>query len=172
MGHGRSTGNTPVRASLAAFSYLLLGTAAAAADGATPVGRWLTQGGDAVIEVAPCGAALCGRIVGIEVDHANDPIPTDWQGRSQCGLRIIQDAVRQGDAWQGRIVDPRNGDVYDARLSMAGDGRLHLRGYLGIPLFGQTQIWTRFNGALPADCRIPRFQPPASPGRALGRGRG
>ena len=95
---------------------------AAPSNDAAPVGRWLTEGRDAVIAIEACGDALCGRIVGIPLDGPQDPIPTDHQGRSQCGLGIIQGAVPGEDGtWSARIVDPRDGSVYraSARISLA-----------------------------------------------------
>ena len=40
--------------------------ASAAAPSASPVGTWLTESGHGVVEIAKCGDALCGRIVGID----------------------------------------------------------------------------------------------------------
>lgn len=138
---------------------LLLGASgvAHAAMPRSPVGQWLTQNGEAVIAIEPCGGDLCGRIVGITLDHPNDPTPRDWMGREQCGLTIIRQAAPQANGlWRGRIIDPRNGDSYHAQFSVAPDHTLHLRGYLGIPLLGQTQIWRPYKPHLPADCRMVR----------------
>ena len=135
------------------FSLVVLSGPAAAQN--TPAGRWLTQGKDAVIAIEPCGPVLCGRIVGVTLDNPSDPIPRDHEGRSQCGLTIIR-AVRDGDAgWTARIVDPRDGNDYRARLQLDEQHRLRVRGYIGIPLFGQTEVWTPFRGPIPDDCRLP-----------------
>src|ERR1700760_2204047 len=75
--------------------------AAGGTTAGSPVGNWLTEGGHGVIEIAQCGPALCGRIVGID-RSPNEPMPTDVDGRSQCGLPIIADARPTADgAWVG-----------------------------------------------------------------------
>ncbi|MDQ2803052.1 MAG: DUF2147 domain-containing protein [Pseudomonadota bacterium] len=127
---------------------------ASAAAAPSSVGDWITANGRSVVALEQCGATLCGRIVGI--DRApGDPMPTDWHGRSQCGLTIMTDETPTPDgAWQGKITDPRDGSTYQTRLWLDAGGRLHLRGYIGIPLLGQTQIWHRFTGHLTAECGL------------------
>jgi uncharacterized protein (DUF2147 family) len=135
-----------------------LGTLPVRAAPPGPVGAWVTAGHDAVIEIYQCGDSLCGAISGI-VLAPGDKTPVDWQGQSQCGLVIVKTAASptQGDTatWFGSIVNPRDGSVYHARLALDANGNLLLRGYVGLPLFGETQTWTRYAGAnLPPDCRI------------------
>jgi uncharacterized protein (DUF2147 family) len=128
--------------------------AADAGNAGSPVGYWLTEDRDAVIEVAQCGKALCGRIVGIG-RAPNEPIPKDVHGRSQCGLTIIENEVPTSSGiWDGSVTDPRDGSTYGAELWVDDDDRLHVRGYLGISLFGHTQIWTRYKGRLSEGCRL------------------
>lgn len=140
---------------LIGLCLLVLGLSGAAGDAPTPLGAWLTSDRTGVIGFTACGPLLCGRIVGIVMDQPDEPTPRDHAGRSECSLPIIDDAaeVKPG-IWQGHITDPRNGDVYRARLWPDQQGRLYLRGYILIPLLGQTQIWTRYRGPLPADCHL------------------
>jgi len=138
--------------------------ASAQTAGQMPTGRWMTPDHDAVIQIVPCGAELCGQIVGM-VLQPTDAVPRDWAGASQCDLTIIRAAAeRESDGrlvWRGTIVNPRNGTAYHAQFRIGADHQLHLRGYVGLPIFGLTQRWTSYTGpAAPADCRL--SQPSAS----------
>jgi uncharacterized protein (DUF2147 family) len=139
---------------LAGLALGLFVSSASAAPIASPIGTWLTANSHGVIAIAQCGDALCGRIVGI--DRApTDPMPTDVDGRSQCGLTIITNEKPTGDGtWVGQITDPRDGDTYQAELWVDDSGDLHLRGYIGIPLLGSTQVWRKFTGHLTAECGL------------------
>ena len=58
---------------------------------------------------------------------------------------MIKGMQRTGRLYEnGTILDPRDGSVYNANMEVTQDGqKLKLRGYVGIPLFGQTQVWKR-----------------------------
>ena len=116
---------------------------AAAAPASAVEGRWLTQTHDGVITVRVCGDALCGFITGMVYDG---PPPVDAWHRPQCGLNLLIGMRPDGTGWSGRILDPDNGHTYAARVHLAPDGTFKLHGYIGIPLFGATQSWTRFRG--------------------------
>lgn len=124
----------------------------------SPAGNWLTQDKSAVIAVAPCGASLCGRIAAIMIDHSGDKIPVDHAGRSQCNLKLFSALIPDGPGvWRTTINNPNDGGLHPALVRVDARHRLRLRGYVFIPLLGQTQIWTAYRGPLPADCRINRF---------------
>jgi uncharacterized protein (DUF2147 family) len=136
------------------FALILASCAAfSPACSASPSGLWATANRSAVVEVASCGPDLCGRIVGL-VRNPGDPVPTDWQGAPQCGLTIFRTEPSGGAAWTGTILDPRDGNIYHARITMDQSNHLLLRGYLGIPLFGETQTWTRYIGQTGPDCQV------------------
>lgn len=74
------------------------------------------------------------------------------------GLTIVKKMHRDGLKYEdGTILDPRDGKVYHARMDMSPDGQqLSVRGYIGIPLLGQTQVWTRLpDDAIPVE-KIPK----------------
>lgn len=49
----------------------------------------------------------------------------------------------ENDWGDGIIYEPQHGGQYSLFISMNGKNTLHLRGYLGISIFGRTEIWTR-----------------------------
>jgi|SRR5690242_4184349 uncharacterized protein (DUF2147 family) len=139
---------------IGALAIVLFAAPASATAENDPIGMWSTENGHGVIAIAQCGDALCGRIVGIDRAPA-DPMPTDVNGRSQCGLTIITDEKPRGDGtWIGQITDPRDGDTYQAKLWLDQSGNLNLRGFIGIPLLGSTQIWHKYTGQLTAECGL------------------
>ena len=64
------------------------------------------------------------------------------------GLTIIERMkCEKGVCRGGTILDPRNGNLYHATMRVIDKGdRLHVRGYIGIPLFGKTVTWNRVIG--------------------------
>jgi len=88
----------------------------------------------------------------------------DQKDAPMLGLAIVRGMKRDGRNYEeGSILDPRDGSVYHAKMELSPDGKnLSVRGYLGISLFGQTQVWNR----LPDDAMAAADVPPESLGPA------
>ena len=135
-----------------ALALLLAAAGAAAAD---LRGRYLTASGNLEVEVQPCGDALCGVVRKVIADHSMSRPGQPMQAvdpRPALGLQILHDVRAHGDEqppvqWQGRIYNRENGKTYDCRLSLDAAGHLVVRPYIGLPLFGQTQVWQRLSAA-------------------------
>jgi uncharacterized protein (DUF2147 family) len=83
------------------------------------------------------------------------------------GLEIIrgmkQDSDKPEKYVDGTILDPRDGKVYKANMTVTPDGQtLVVRGYIGISLLGQNQYWTR----LP-DSAMTMLDPSVNPNPAV-----
>jgi uncharacterized protein (DUF2147 family) len=74
----------------------------------------------------------------------NNPDPT-LRNRELIGLVMLHDFNYKGKSVysDGTIYDPNDGKTYSCKLSLQSKDQLEVRGYVGIPLFGRSETWTR-----------------------------
>ncbi len=123
------------------------------------LGIWKTEQGESKVEVYRCGEKVCGKIVwlkrpvytdasegevGTPIIDRKNPDP-DLRNRPLVGLQIMQGFSKQDETtWgNGTLYDPKSGKNYRGKISLAAPDSLELRGFIGIPLFGRTSVWTR-----------------------------
>ncbi len=141
-------------ASRSALLALITGFAALAGDPASPVGRWKTfddRSGavHGLVELTEAKGELQGRI--LKSFDPQKPNPTcdlcegERKGKPVLGMVFLWGLAPKDGEWSGgHILDPDNGKVYKARLSLQDGGRkLKVRGFIGISLLGRTQVWAR-----------------------------
>ena len=137
-----------------AMAVVILPTGMAGAGEA--LGTWVTEGGKSHVTIAACGERLCGKIVwlkeplndkGAPKHDANNPDKTK-QSRPIVGLPLLVGFVADevADNWvNGTIYNPEDGEIYSCNLTLLDPNTLKVRGYVGMPMFGKTQIWIRAN---------------------------
>ena len=136
-----------LRCLLPALSLALVPLAANAAAPSV-AGRWLTDDGSAVVEIAACGRQMCGRIVRVLATGPDVP-RTDVnnperarRSRPLVGLPILWGFDPGAKAWEGGTAyDPKSGNSYDASLRLNADGSLRVTGCVLVVC--RSKRWTR-----------------------------
>lgn len=140
---------TMIRKGVLAMALGIAAMAGPAWAAAEPItGRWVTGEKDAVVAIAKCGKALCGRIEKFLIMPAGGNDQRDVNNsdaakrtRKLLGTAILTGLVADGNAWRGDIYDPKRGRSFTAEVSRKADGTLEVKGCFG-PIC-QTQVWKR-----------------------------
>lgn len=117
------------------------------------MGLWLTENKRAIVEIAPCPEGVCGRTVWIAEPNDADGHPkldvnnpdAGLRNKALCGVALIGGFGQKGRGdWDGGwIYNPKDGERYSAQLTAVSVDELKVRGFVGLPLFGKSQIWSR-----------------------------
>lgn len=134
----------------------LLFPAMVLAQVASPVGLWRniddkTGKPRALVRVTEVQGRLQGRIERVfpAPGESADPKCVKCEGANQnasvVGLLIMSGLRKDGDAYvDGVILDPDSGSMYRSKVQLLENGqKLSVRGYIGIPALGRTQVWIR-----------------------------
>jgi len=141
----------------AATAAVLLGTSLRA-PAAEPgiAGLWKTYSDktgkvESIVRIVDTDGVLKGTIEKIFPEPNEDPnpkcdkCPGEFKGKPVAGLTFLWDLKREGTSYStGKILDPEEGEIYNCQIELADGGKLlKVRGYIGVPLFGRTQVWQR-----------------------------
>ena len=122
----------------------------------TPIGLWKsiydsTGKPTALIRITEIDGELQGKIEKVfpEPGESANPICEECEGdlknQPVVGMTILKGMRRDGsDYTGGQILDPDNGKIYRSTMKLLESGnKLIIRGYVGMPLFGRSQVWLR-----------------------------
>jgi uncharacterized protein (DUF2147 family) len=135
----------------------LCGLHAWAAAQAVPVGLYKTIDDETHKEKALVRLTETGGVLSGTVEKILDPAGQDakcgkctdeLKNKPILGLPLLRNVTRNPDErslWEGgEILDPKNGKFYKVRIKVLDGGQnLEVRGYIGLPMLGRTQTWSR-----------------------------
>ena len=140
---------------IAVLSALLIASAlAGGGDRAAVVGKWASS--TSIIDVVERDGGLHATIVsvldplfkeneagpsGTTRSDVKNPDPS-LRTRPLVGIELLSDYRYEDGKWQGSLYDPESGKTYKSQMTVDDKGNLQMRGYIGTPMFGRTQVWT------------------------------
>lgn len=116
-------------------------------------GIWITvddKTGDkrAIVRLVIQDEVLRGHIEQIYTKEGDTGVcsqcPEPFKDKPIQGLQFLWGLTEKKlGTWEGgEILDAKSGKIYRAKLTVKGD-KLYVRGYVGIPMLGRTQVWVR-----------------------------
>jgi uncharacterized protein (DUF2147 family) len=91
---------------------------------------------------------LFGRVTEVRLGRSPHDVCVKCSGEYKnqviLGMVFMRNFHPDGDDWVGgTVVDPENGKEYRGKIWAVGKDSLHMRGFIGISLFGRTESWVR-----------------------------
>lgn len=130
----------------------LSGTSFALASN-SPEGLWKAHDDKGVptgyIRVQEANGVYTGVIEkGLETDKEDKychACKDERKGQKLVGMTMMKNVKLKGDDYEGtEILDPFSGNTYRVKLKLKDAGKLmEVRGFVGLSLFGRTQVWQR-----------------------------
>lgn len=101
------------------------------------------------IEIYEEGGEYKAKIIKV-YDEPSDVVCEKCEGDKKdqpiVGLEIMWGMTKGSKSWSGgRILDPEEGNDYKCKITLNGSDKLNLRGYIGLPALGRTQVWHRLD---------------------------
>ena len=131
-----------------AIIFAFVAPSAVQAQPRAPIeGNWKNPIGSAIITVAPCGDLLCGKVAWASARGQRE---ASTGTSNVVGTTVLTGFKQTGNRWTGRLFIPDDNVHVSAKLQLLGERQLKLTGCAVAGLFCRSQIWTRYDGPLPA----------------------
>lgn len=127
----------------------LMATLIAFAQGHDPIlGKWQNPSGEGRIEIYKKGDKYFGKLYWVKdalKKDVNNP-EKELQSRQIQGLEILKNFSKSGSVYSGgEIYDPKSGKTYSCKMTLKGNEKLDIRGFVGISILGRTETWKRID---------------------------
>ncbi|MFC4231402.1 DUF2147 domain-containing protein [Parasediminibacterium paludis] len=111
------------------------------------LGEWTSPKKDSRVLIYKSNNLYYGKIIwgsGSETKDKKNPNIT-LRNRDLIGLVILSNFKYDGhgEFMDGSIYDPRVGKTYTCKMTLKSETQLSIRGYIGISLFGRSEVWTK-----------------------------
>jgi uncharacterized protein (DUF2147 family) len=140
---------------LAVMMAVLAVSAAGAEAGERLDGYWMDSDGEVLLQIGQCGNARCGKVAWLRKPRGPDGGPLrDFrnsdprlQPRFVCGLPVVTGFKKQRDGtWgDGTVYVPDHGMSFSGYAEVLGPNHVKVTGYVLLPLFGSSEVWSRVN---------------------------
>ena len=126
----------------------ILLVAAAAPDESSITGRWKSPGGNSIIDIAPCGDAMCGTVAWASAKAKKDAAKAAPQ---LVGTQLLTGFHQDKKGrWQGKIFIPDKNIRATAKIQVVSSNQLKVLGCAAGKALCKSALWTRVDGPLPA----------------------
>jgi uncharacterized protein (DUF2147 family) len=157
-------GRADMRGSARVVAFLgaaLVVAATGARAGERLDGYWIDSHGEVILRISRCGRARCGKVAWLKKPRGPDYGPLrdfrnsdpKLKSRFVCGLNVVTGFKKQRDGtWgDGNVYVPDQGMSFSGYAEVLGPNHVKVSGYVLLPLFGSSEVWTRIN-RMPPSC--------------------
>ena len=120
-------------------------------NGQSIFGKWKTIDDEtgnekSIVEIYKVDGKAYAKIIQLlekgKEDKLCDKCKGDKKDKPIKGMMIINGLNEDGDEWNdAKILDPKTGKEYKCYITLDGENKLKVRGYIGFALLGRTQYW-------------------------------
>lgn len=117
------------------------------------MGVWETGNGKARVQIKKFKNTYYGQIVWLKEPLNEEGKPKvdknnpdeSYRTKPLLGYRNLLGFEYKGNnLWEnGTIYDPESGSTYNCKIEMTDNNTLNIRGFIGVSVFGRTDVWKR-----------------------------